>query len=78
MAIRGASGGAQQGEGEGFGVEGFASFGVGEGLLLGELQEGVIEGACGQGSGVKRGFGGFIGLSVPHRTPIFGHPPATP
>jgi hypothetical protein len=52
LAIRGASGSAQQGEGEdeGFGVEGLASFGVRAWMVLGELQDGVIDGACGQGA----------------------------
>jgi hypothetical protein len=52
VAIRGASGGAQQGEGEdeGFGVEGLACFGVRARMVLGELQDGVIDGACGQGA----------------------------
>jgi hypothetical protein len=52
LAIRGASGSAQQGEGEdeGFGVEGLACFGVRAWMVLGELQDGVIDGACGQGA----------------------------
>ncbi len=52
VAIRGASGSAQQGEGEdeSFGVEGLASFGVRAWMVLGELQDGLIDGACGQGA----------------------------
>ena len=52
VTIRGASGGAQESEGEdeSFRVEGFAPSGVGEGLLLGELQDGAIDDVRGQGS----------------------------
>jgi hypothetical protein len=52
VARRSASSSAQQGEGEdeGFGVEGLASFGVRAWMVLGELQDGVIDGACGQGA----------------------------
>jgi hypothetical protein len=52
VAIRGASGSAQQGEGEdeGFGVEGLACFGVRAWMVLGERQGGLIDGACGRGA----------------------------
>ena len=52
VAIRGASGSAQQGEGEdeGFGVEGLACLGAGQWVLLGELGNGLVDGACGQGA----------------------------
>jgi len=52
VAIRGASGGAQQGEGkdESFGVEGLAPSGAGAWMLLGELKDGMIEDACRQGA----------------------------
>jgi hypothetical protein len=48
VAIRGASGGAQEGEGEDedFGVEGLACFSAGQWVLLGELEDGLVDGAC--------------------------------
>jgi len=75
VAIGGVSGGAQQGEGEDqrFGVKWFASFGAGAWRVLGELKDGVIEGACGQGAKRDRSVSAFhrVEYTPPH--PLFSN-----
>jgi len=75
LAIRGASGGAQEGEGEdeGLGVEGLASFGAGQWVLLGELEDGLVDGACGQDAERDARVAAFhrVECTLPH--PLFSN-----
>ena len=73
MAIRGASGGAQQGEGEEEGM-GRGAWVLWCGGLAGELEGSWVDEACGQQAQRDRLVASFHKASLPYPPFIFEHP----